>query len=121
MEKLTKKERVYWSKENKLPYIDLSSFDGVDLVVLQSLIKDIDTKVKALGYTKVTFDIDNNYEDGVDITIEGERLETDDEFFKRKNRLELEKIRREKAKIDKEKADKALYYRLKAKFGKGKK
>lgn len=73
------------------------------------------------GWDKLTIDFRKmDWDDDLEITIDGSRLETDDEFEDRMKREEADEIRRKEQivqdKIRQEMQDRADYERLKRKF-----
>lgn len=94
--------------------LSVSDFNGK----IDDVIKFLQEKKAAWhGYLNIRIDASQHYDD-VSIELYGDRLETDDEYAARikiEERLIKDKDQKKK---EEEKAEKALYYRLKKKYGK---
>ena len=110
-------------KRVEIPYalrcnVQLSFFDGVLLKDMVKQLSAVETDLQEKGYSNICFVVDLGMypEDGAELTLYGERLETDKEEKARVANTKRQKILREKKKKNSEEIERRTYLRLKNKF-----
>lgn len=103
-------------KYEKLQDIKYDLEGNLENVIL--LLSNWKKQFEEKGYFNLIIDIDYYYEDDIKIFIKGDRFETDEEFDKRKLKIQKDKENALKSKAKNEEKEKKLYIQLKQKYEK---
>ncbi len=111
-------EKRIWKTEH-LEYVDYYIYEEKIEKIIEKF-QDIKSKYTSKDYKDIT--VTGSWDEGaIEFEINGKRLETDEEFKKRIHNNEIQHIKqaknREYEKREQEKQEKALYAKLKAKYG----